>query len=1181
MNFDCQHRMKSKFAALLTVALLSGSSRFGLAAQDQSFRPGEIWPDTSGKPINAHGGGMLFHDGVYYWYGEFKEGRTWAPRANRSWGGTRVVALGVSCYSSTNLHDWKFEGLPLPAVTKDRSHDLHSTKVIERPKVIYNRTTKQFVMWLHLDSEDYKAARTGVAVSDRPTGPFTYLGSFRPNAGIWPEQVTAADQRPGPTNSLARDFAGGQMARDMTVFVDDDGKAYQFYSSEENATMHVSLLSDDYLKHVGKYRRLFVGRSMEAPAVFKRNGKYYLIASGCTGWAPNAARSAVADSIWGPWTEFDNPCEGSEAETTFRSQSTYVLPVPGLNDTFIFMADRWNSTNLPDSRYIWLPLNFDAEGKPKLRWESKWSLPERRLQAAAASPNSIRPLPPEGSVPKHTFAIGTNDFLLDGQRFQIRCGEIHAPRVPPEYWRHRLQMARAMGLNTVCAYLFWNLHEPRPGEFNWAGEADAAEFCRIAQEEGLWVILRPGPYACAEWEMGGTPWWLLKHDDIKLRTRDPRYLGAAKNYLQGVARVLGPLQITRGGNILMVQVENEYGFFGKDADYMGELRQVLIDVGFDVPLFACNPKDALRNGYRADLFPVVNFGSDPAGAFKALRQILPQGPLMCGEFYPGWFDTWGAPHHTGKTDQYLADLEYMLKNNASFSIYMAHGGTTFGLWAGCDRPFKPDTSSYDYDAPISEAGWTTDKFFKTRELFAKYLLPGETIPEPPAKNPVISFAPVAANEVASIFDNLPAPISDTEPQAMEKYDQGFGNILYRTTIPAGPATTLEAAAIKDFGFVFMDGQRVGVLDRRSGKAKLLLPARTKAAQLDILVEPMGRVNFGPEMKDPKGLIAPVKLGGETLKGWLVFNLPLDAKMLAMLKFNTATKVVVGDMKSPTNQTETPDPISHKTSPSFWRATVELEKPGDTFLDLRNWGKGVVWVNGHCLARFWNIGPTQTAYVPGCWLKAGKNEIVIWDLLGPAEEVATDLDRSQPQRIILCSIAGLAAPILDQLRPELDFAKARRPEVTLKLNNVAPTFTGTFAAGSETQEIKFPKTATGKFFCLESRNAQDGGPYAAIAELDLLGADGAPLSHNGWTIAYVDSEERTGEDGTAENAIDGQTANLWHSEWQNAKPSHPHRFILNLGSPQTVSGFRYVPRQSAGGGRIKDYRIFVGDLVAPK
>ena len=339
------------------------------------FAPGEIWPDISGKTINAHGGGMMFHEGTYYWYGEIKEGRTWAPEANRSWGGTRVMALGVSCYSSTNLYDWKFEAIALPATTSEPSHDLHTSKVIERPKVIYNRTTKKFVMWMHIDSEDYAAARSGVAVSEKPGGPFTYLGSFRPDAGVWPENVTDTNKEPSDHNPLARDFAGGQMARDMTVFLDDDEKAYQFYASEDNATMHVSLLSDDYLRPAGKYCRIFIGRSMEAPAAFKRNGKYYILASDCRGWAPNAARSAVADSIWGPWTELGNPWEGAEAAISFNTQSSYVLPVQGQNDKFIFVADRWISTNLPDSRYIWLPLRFGANGKPELRWQSNWSLP--------------------------------------------------------------------------------------------------------------------------------------------------------------------------------------------------------------------------------------------------------------------------------------------------------------------------------------------------------------------------------------------------------------------------------------------------------------------------------------------------------------------------------------------------------------------------------------------------------------------------------------------------------------------------------------------------------------------------------------------------------------------------------------------------------------------------------------
>jgi beta-xylosidase len=335
-------------------------------AASVSVRPGEVWNDTAGKPINAHGGGMLFHEGAYYWYGELKEGRTYAPACNVSWGGTRVVAGGISCYRSTNLTDWENLGVVLNPVAEDPNHDLHCDKVIERPKVAYNKTIKKFVMWLHVDSIDYKAAKSGVAVSDSPSGPFQYLGGFRPNAGVWPVNVTEADKSGTP---LARDFEGGQMARDMTLFVDDDNKAYHFYSSEENATMHVSLLTDDYVKPSGKYARIFIGRSMEAPAVFKREGRYYLIASDCTGWNPNPARSAVADHPLGPWTELGNPCVGKDAELTFTSQSTYVLPVQGKKDAFIFMADRWKQWDLADSRYIWLPLAFDAKGKPVITWK--------------------------------------------------------------------------------------------------------------------------------------------------------------------------------------------------------------------------------------------------------------------------------------------------------------------------------------------------------------------------------------------------------------------------------------------------------------------------------------------------------------------------------------------------------------------------------------------------------------------------------------------------------------------------------------------------------------------------------------------------------------------------------------------------------------------------------------------
>ncbi len=751
------------------------------------------------------------------------------------------------------------------------------------------------------------------------------------------------------------------------------------------------------------------------------------------------------------------------------------------------------------------------------------------------------------AAPAHTFTIG-DDFLLDGNKFQIRCGEVHAARVPEEYWKHRLQMAKAMGLNTVCAYLFWNMHEPEPGKFNWSGRADIAKFCKLAQDEGLWVVLRPGPYACAEWEMGGLPWWLLKHEGIALRSNDPKFITPVKRYLKEVGRVLGPLQVTRGGPILMVQAENEYGFYGKDASYMGEIRKALLDAGFDVPLFACNPKGALRNGYREDLFPVVNFGSDPKGGFQALRKILPKGPLMCGEFYPGWFDTWGAPHHYGKTESYLQDLETMLKLDASFSIYMAHGGTSFGFSSGCDRPFKPDTSSYDYDAPISEAGWTTDKFFKTRDLFARYLLPGETIPEPPARNPVITFPPVTFTMAADVLANLPEGSLDASPRPMEQYDQAFGAIVYSTLLPAGPEGVIEAPAIHDIGYIYLDGKRIAFTDRRSSTYKFKVPARSAAARLDMVVEAMGRVNFGPEVHDRKGINGKVTLSGVELKNWKVHNLPFDEAMLSSLEFADASG----------------QPADH---PRVWKSQFTVDEPGDTFLDVSGWSKGMVWVNGHNLGRYWNIGPQQTMYLPGPWLKKGANEIIVLDYIGPRQPV----------------IAGLATPVLDLLRPELDFASDLRPKVKLDLESGKVVASGTFEPGSDVQTIGFDPPTEGRYFCLESLNSHDGKSHAAIAELSLLDATGNTLNAEGSKIAYVDSEERRKEDGSAENAIDGQTANFWHTRWSEGATDHPHRIIIDLGSSRRIGGFTYTPRQGDDrvAGRIKDYRIITGDaLVAP-
>ncbi|WP_237763996.1 glycoside hydrolase family 35 protein [Terrimicrobium sacchariphilum] len=578
----------------------------------------------------------------------------------------------------------------------------------------------------------------------------------------------------------------------------------------------------------------------------------------------------------------------------------------------------------------------------------------------------------------------------------IRCGELHFARIPREYWKQRLQMCKAMGLNAVCLYLFWNFHEWEEGKYDWSGERDALEFCRLAQQEGLWVILRPGPYSCAEWEMGGLPWWLLKGDRNVLRTRDPEFMKPALAWIKEVGRVFAPEQITQGGPILMVQVENEYGYYGDDVKYLDALKSAFTAAGFDIPMFVCNPPNLLSKPVPEGLLKVANFGSDAPGAFKTLRQIQPDAPLMCGEFYPGWFDGWGTPHQEGNLKGYLKNLEYMLENNISFSIYMAHGGTSFGLWAGSVGPkpqkaaFSPDTTSYDYDAPISEAGWVTPKFLATRELIKKHSPAEQLILEPPQAAPVVAFPQITLREQAPLFENLPQPITDTEPRTMEKYAQGRGVILYRTTLPPGPAGTLEAAFAHDLAWVFLDGKPMGVMDRRSRKFSIDLPERSKAATLDILVEAMGRINFSPQLHDRKGLQGPVvvKSGDQVtpLHDWRVFRLGLDDKMLADLQWK------------PTTQNE---------GAAFWKGAFTVDKPGDTFLDVSSWGKGVVWINGHCLGRFWNIGPQQTLYLPGPWLKKGTNEIVILDLLGPAQPV----------------VQGVERPVLNKLRPEADFSPA--------------------------------------------------------------------------------------------------------------------------------------------------------------
>ncbi len=696
-------------------------------------------------------------------------------------------------------------------------------------------------------------------------------------------------------------------------------------------------------------------------------------------------------------------------------------------------------------------------------------------------------------------------------------------------------MCRALGLNTVCVYLFWNFHEWEEGRFDWSGQADAAEFCRLAQEAGLWVLLRPGPYSCAEWEMGGLPWWLTKREGIRVRSTDPAFLEPAIRYLREVGRVLAPLQVSRGGPILMAQVENEYGSFGSDPEYMGALRQAMIDGGFEVPLFACDPPGDLANGHRNDLFKVVNFGTGAAqSGFDRLRALQGSGPLMNGEYYPAWFDMWGRRHRTGRPEPIVEDLDYMLENRRSFSIYMAHGGTSFGLWAGADRPFSPDTTSYDYDAPISESGWATPKFAAIRALMERYSGFVGSLPEPPKPNPVIEVPEFTLSEFAPIFENLPRPILSSLAQTMESYDQSRGMTLYRTYLSPGPAETLTVGAVHDFAWAFLDGEPVGAMDRRSKKFSLNLPAREQMVQLDLLVYAMGRVNFGPEVLDCKGIHGPVCLGHSELTGWDVYPFSLDGSDLETLKYGPPAE-----------------------APGFWRGDFSLTTIGDFFLDTRSWGKGVIWINGHSLGRFWNIGPAQTLYVPAPWLKVGINEIVVLDLLGPEAP----------------KLQGLSMPILDELRLELDFVRRERASGQFVANR--PVASGAFPSDADWQTVRFEEAASGRFLCLEALSAFDNGYGASVAELDALELSGKPISKAQWKIVWVSSEETNYVPGDAENAIDGQNATSWHTE---RGATGPHQIVIDLGSIHEVGGIRYLPTAPgpSGGDRIQQYRIYVSE-----
>jgi len=745
------------------------------------------------------------------------------------------------------------------------------------------------------------------------------------------------------------------------------------------------------------------------------------------------------------------------------------------------------------------------------------------------------------------FKTGDKTFLLNNQPYVIRAGEIHFPRIPREYWEHRIQMCKAMGMNTICIYLFWNFHEEQQGVFDFKGQKDVAEFVRLVQKNGMYCIVRPGPYACAEWDMGGLPWWLLKKKDIKVRTKnDPFFMERAQIYLKEVSKQLAPLQIQKGGNIIMVQVENEYGVWGSDSIYMGQIRDILRSSGFDkVQLFRCDWSSNFYKYRVPGIATALNFGagSNIDSQFARFKEVYPDSPLMCSEYWTGWFDHWGRPHETRSVSSFIGSLKDMMDRKISFSLYMAHGGTSFGQWGGANSPaYSCMATSYDYNAPINEAGQPTEKFYAVRDLLKNYLQPGESIPEPPANNPEITIPAITLNQVAPLFSNLPKPKTSVDIQPMEMFDQGWGRILYRATLPlSASAAKLKITEVHDWAVVYVDGKFVGRLDRRKGDHTISLPALTKPAQLDILVEATGRVNYGGAIIDRKGITEKVELisGKETvsLKNWLVYNFPVDYAFQAKNRF-TATKA---------------------DGPAWYRGAFTLTKTGDAYLDMTTWGKGMVWVNGHNLGRFWKIGPQQTLYLPGCWLKKGRNEIIVLDLEVPKSN----------------TIAGVAKPILDKIIPDESLLNRKKGQ-NLDLSNETPALTSSFPDGQGWKEVSLPAVAEGRYLCLEALSAQrPTDKFTSVAELEVIGEEGTVLSRNKWKILYADSEEITAGNHSADKVFDMQESTIWQTEWASARPSHPHQIVIDMGENVKIKTLRYLPRSDKKvDGNIKDFRLFI-------
>ena len=590
----------------------------------------------------------------------------------------------------------------------------------------------------------------------------------------------------------------------------------------------------------------------------------------------------------------------------------------------------------------------------------------RSVVGIGLAATALSPLAASASPPAHTFTTGGGKFLKDGKPYQIISGEMHYVRIPREYWHDRLRKAKAMGINTITTYAFWNAHEPKPGVYDFSGQNDIVGFIRAAQEEGLDVILRPGPYVCAEWELGGYPAWLLKDRKLVLRSTDPQYTAAVDRWIKRLGQEVQPLLLRNGGPIIAVQLENEYGAFGSDQAYLRGLEATYQRAGLaDGVLYTSNQAGDLAKGSLPNLPSVVNFGSGgAANAVAKLEAYRPDGVRMVGEYWAGWFDKWGEDHHETDGQKEAEELGFMLKRGYSVSLYMLHGGTTFGWMNGADshtgKDYHPDTNSYDYDAPIDEAGNPRYKYALLAKAIAE--VTGTPAAPTPAPNVARTFPVSAIRRSASLWNNLPQPVRAAQPMTFEELGQNYGYVLYRVALAAGQGGTLTLKGMHSYAQVYVDRQLVGTLDRRLDQETVQLPRTAKAATLDILVENTGRVNYSHAIRtEQAGLTGAVTLDGQPLRDWSMYRLPMDD--LSRLTMTAA-------------------PCS---GPCFYEADLTVDRPADTYLDARGLHKGQLWLGQHNLGRFWSIGPVHTLYVPAPWLRAGANRVTFFDLTGTPDE----------------------------------------------------------------------------------------------------------------------------------------------------------------------------------------------------